>query len=39
MIGFGQDNKEFTIKDLMINQVMENTVNYIKNKNRVTYSF
>jgi len=39
MIGFGQDNKEFTIKDLIINQVLENTINYIKNKNKVTCTF
>ena len=39
MIGFGQDNKEFTIKNLIINQVLENTINYIKNKNKVTYTF
>jgi hypothetical protein len=39
LIGFGQDNREFTIKDLIINQVLENTINYIKNKNKVTYTF
>ena len=39
MIGFGQDIRHFTIKDLIINQVLENTINYIENKNKVTYTF
>ena len=37
MISFGQDIRNFTIKDLIINQVLENTINYIENKNKVTF--
>ena len=33
MIVFGQDIKYFTITDLVINQVLENTSNYLEHKN------
>lgn len=33
IIVFGQDIKYFTITDLVINQVLENTSNYLEHKN------
>jgi hypothetical protein len=33
MIGLGQDIRVFTKYDLMVNQVLENTVSFIKEKN------
>jgi len=36
MIGFGQDNRIFCTKDLVINQVLKNTIKYIKNGNERT---
>tara|TARA_B110000196_G_scaffold118005_1_gene102505 strand:+ start:523 stop:777 length:255 start_codon:yes stop_codon:yes gene_type:complete len=33
IIGFGQDVKNFTHCDIMINQLLEHTVSFIKHKN------
>ena len=39
MIGFGQDVKNFRSCDIILNQLLENTVSFIKHKNAPKTNF
>jgi len=39
MIGFGQDSRSFNKCDLIINQVLENTASFIKDKKTIKPEF